>query len=206
MAVAQPIEDFSNGYERVADTYIAARGTQRAGVTPIGIPNVLAWAGTLPRGATILDVGCGPGVPVTQTLIEHGFTVYGVDASPRMVAAFRLRFPGVPCECSPIETSTFFDRRFDAAIAWGVIFLMPARVQPLAIARVAGALNPGGRFLFTAPREVGSWPDTMTGLISHSLGDAAYRTAIDAAGLTLVGEDVDAGGNHYYLSTTSSDG
>jgi SAM-dependent methyltransferase len=204
--MAQPVEDLSNGYERVADAYIAARGTPRAGVTAIGIPNVLAWAGTLPRGATILDVGCGPGIPVTQTLIEQGFTVYGVDASPRMVAAFQQRFPGVPCECRAIETSTFFDRRFDAAIAWGVIFLMPARVQPLAIARVAGALKPGGHFLFTAPREAGSWPDTMTGLMSHSLGDTAYRTAIEAAGLTLVGEDVDVGGNHYYLSATSSDG
>jgi SAM-dependent methyltransferase len=42
----------------------------------------------LPAGATVLDLGRGTGVPISQVLIEHGFNVYGVDASASMIAAF----------------------------------------------------------------------------------------------------------------------
>jgi 2-polyprenyl-3-methyl-5-hydroxy-6-metoxy-1,4-benzoquinol methylase len=194
MSEHDPAEDLTNGYEAIADRYIAAR----AGPRPIGIDAVLRWARTLPRGATILDVGCGPGVPVSQTLMKEGFTVYGVDASPRMVAAFRQRFPDTPCECSSVQRSNFFNRQFDAAIAWGLIFLLLEHLQPIAIANIARALKPGGRFVFTAPREIHSWTDNISRVTSYSLGEDAYRAAIEAAGLRWVASDVDVGNSHYY--------
>jgi len=49
----------------------------------------------LPDGANVLDLGCGTGVPITKTLIERGLHVYGIDASPSMLAAFRARFPAI---------------------------------------------------------------------------------------------------------------
>jgi hypothetical protein len=63
---------------------------------------------------------------------------------------------------------------------------------------VAAALKPRGRFLFTAPVEAGSWADLLTGRQSVSLGDSGYGEALQDAGLTIVGEEEDEGGNHYY--------
>lgn len=188
--------DTSNGYDSVAERFIEARARR----SPIGVAQVRRWARDLPAGAAILDVGCGHGVPISQTLIDEGFAVYAVDASPRMIAAFRDRFPCVPAVCESAEESGFFGLTFDAALAWGLIFLLPEDSQPGLIARVARALRPGGRFLFTAPRETGSWQDVLTGITSHSLGDAAYRAAIADAGLVFIGEDIDEGDNHYYLT------
>jgi 2-polyprenyl-3-methyl-5-hydroxy-6-metoxy-1,4-benzoquinol methylase len=79
----------SNGYEEVASAFIAGRGRNSSGV---GASVVAEWSQMLPGRATILDLGCGPGIPISQTLIERGFNVYGVDASPAMVAAFRPAF------------------------------------------------------------------------------------------------------------------
>jgi cyclopropane fatty-acyl-phospholipid synthase-like methyltransferase len=159
---------------------------------------VAEWSCLLPSGAAILDLGCGPGVPISQVLIERGFALHGVDASPSMIAAFRSRFPTIPVECAAVEDSGFFSRTFDGVIAWGLFFLLPEQAQRDLIVKIASSLRPGGRLLFTSPSQVCSWSDAMTGRESVSLGYEAYREALEAAGLELVDTFSDEGQNHYY--------
>jgi SAM-dependent methyltransferase len=137
--------------------------------------------------------------------MDDGLIVYGVDAAPTLIAAFRSRFPQAPAACEPVETSRFFERTFDGVVAVGLMFLLPADVQRALIRKVATALRPGGRFLFTAPVQRCSWADLQTGRESRSLGGGAYRTLLANVGFTLVGEDVDEGGNHYYDAVRSRD-
>jgi SAM-dependent methyltransferase len=193
--VANP--DKPTGYEDVAAEFIAGRGRNSSGV---GASVVADWSQTLPSDATVLDLGCGTGVPISQALIERGFEVYGVDASPKIVAAFRARFPSVPVECAAVEDSNFFGRTFDGVVAWGLFFLLDAEIQLRLIKKVAGVLQSRGRLLFTAPNEIGSWPDVMTGRSQFSLGYEEYRKALEAEGLLLVGTRRDEGENHYYLA------
>jgi cyclopropane fatty-acyl-phospholipid synthase-like methyltransferase len=160
---------------------------------------VADWSRMLLRGATVLDLGCGTGVPISQSLIEREFNVYGVDASPTMVAAFRARFPTVPVECAAVEESDFFGRTFDGVVSWGLFFLLDVEVQRRLIAKVAAVLPQGGRFLFTAPSQCCSWADAMTGRISRSLGHEAYREALEAEGMSLIGTHRDEADNHYYF-------
>jgi 2-polyprenyl-3-methyl-5-hydroxy-6-metoxy-1,4-benzoquinol methylase len=188
------MQDASNGYENIAEAFIRARRPS------IGPTVVRRWATGLQAGASILDLGCGSGVPISEALLQEGFTIHGVDASATLIAKFRERFPGVPVECSPVEESLFFNRSFDAAVAWGLMFLLPVDTQRSLIGKVARALNPHGQFLFTAPREAGTWSDGMTGLPSCSLGHEAYERELVAHGLRLVGNDVDEGDNRYYFT------
>ena len=117
--VAAP--DKSNGYEEIALTFISGRGRNHSGV---GASVVADWSQMLPAGATVLDLGCGTGVPISQALIERGFNVHGVDASPTMVAAFRANFPNIPVDCAAVEDSDFFGQTFDGVVAWGLLFLL----------------------------------------------------------------------------------
>ena len=159
------------------------------------------WSQMLPTGASVLDLGCGTGVPISQVLIERGFKLYGVDASPTIVAAFRARFPGTPVECAAVEQSDFFARSFDGVVAWGLIFLLDPEVQRTLIKKIGRLLQHGGRLLFTAPYETGSFPpDIMTGRPQFSLGYEEYRKALQAKGLLLLGTHRDVGGNHYYFA------
>jgi 2-polyprenyl-3-methyl-5-hydroxy-6-metoxy-1,4-benzoquinol methylase len=186
--------DKSNGYEEIAEHFMAARNSR------IGPSTVKEWSKTLPRGIAILDLGCGHGV-ISQVLMEEGFTVYGVDASAKLIAAFRQRFPGVEVECSAFEDSKFFGRTFDAIVAWGLIFLLPAEVQPLLIHKAGKALTPGGKFLFTFPQEAATWNDSLTGRESLSLGAERYKQILHAEGLVVEGTQVDEGDNFYYFAT-----
>lgn len=184
---------------RIAGIYIAGRGTRPRVGDAVGAGTVRAWAQAIPPEATVLDLGSGPGDPGTRILREAGLATYAVDASAAMVAAFRERFPGVPVEQNTAEASRFFDRTFDGVLAWGLLFLLKPAAQALVIGKVAGALNPGGRFLFTAPKEPLEWLDAMTDRPSQSLEAQTYERLLREAGLTWVAGAEDEGGNHYYF-------
>ena len=192
MAAKVP-QDKSNGYEEIADRFMLARNPQ------IGPATVREWSKTLPTGSSILDLGCGNGIPITQILIEEGFAVYGIDASAKMIAAFRANFPHAHAECAAVEGSAFFGRTFDGVVAWGLMFLLPPDIQTILIGKVASVLNSGGKFLFTSPRDAFTWKDIQTGRECLSLGLEKYHDMLRAAGLVLVGEASDEGENYYYF-------
>jgi predicted RNA methylase len=95
--------DESNGYESIAGDYIKGRGQA---VNGIGSSTARARARTFNKGSVILDLGCGTGIPVTNILLEAGLNAYAVDASPKMVEAFRQNFPDVPVACESVERSS----------------------------------------------------------------------------------------------------
>jgi len=188
--------DRSNGYESVAAEFLARRGSGRS--AGVGVRHVRNWAQTLPRGAAVIDLGCGPGFPITEVLVNEGLSVYGVDAAPSFVQAFRRNLPETPVVCESVEESLFFHRTFDAVLAWGLMFLLRPEAQRRLIERMAGILVPGGRLLFTSPPEPLVWNDAMTGLESCSLGAGEYRKQLSAAGLSVTSEYEDEGQNHYF--------
>lgn len=185
--------DHSNGYEAIATDYLAARSAQC-----IGSAQIAQWALSLPRPATLLDLGCGNGIPVTRELLAAGHCVFAIDASAAMIRAFQAEFPDVMARCEPVERSNFFNQRFDGVVAIGLMFLLPPQVQLNVIERISGVLQPNSRFLFTAPSEPVSWPDNMTGQSSRSLGKQQYIRALESAGMQLADTFVDEGNNHYY--------
>lgn len=185
--------DTSNGYEAFASEFMRYRGE-----SSIGVATVRRWALALKPGASILDLGCGHGVPIATALIDAGFIVYGIDASPTLTSTFCRRFPNAHVTCEAVEDSAFFARTFDGVLAIGLMFLLDSDAQRDLVQKVAQALTPGGRFLFTSPSQVCTWTDVLTGRASRSVGADGYKAILATAGLTLLDEYVDEGDNHYF--------
>lgn len=192
------VMDLSNGYEGVAAEFLARRGSGRS--TGVGVSEVRKWAQTLPSGASVIDLGCGSGFPITEVLAAEGLDVFAVDAAPSLVQSFRRNLPNTPVVCEAVQDSRFFDRTFHAALAWGLMFLLSAEDQRRLIQRMADRLMPGGRLLFTscAGTEPLVWNDAMTGLESRSLGAEEYRRRLSEVSLFVTGEYEDEGQNHYF--------
>ncbi len=188
--------DRSNGYEGVAVEFLARRGSGRS--TGVGVHAVREWARTLPSGAAVIDLGCGPGFPITEVLLAEGLDVFAIDAAPSFVEAFRRNLPKTPVVCEAVQDSTFFQRTFEGVLAWGLIFLLSPEDQRRLIQRIADILAPGGRLLFTSTAEPLVWNDAMTGLESRSLGAEEYRSQLSAVGLPVTSEYEDEGQNHYF--------
>ena len=185
--------DKSNGYEACAETFIRARNAR------IGPDEVREWAREFAAGAEVLELACGHGV-ISQVLVDQGLQLYAIDASSRLLAAFHQRFPEVQAECVAAEDSNYFGRTFDGVIAWGLMFLLPEETQRMVLAKVAKALKPGGRFLFTAPYATVTWEDGLTGLESRSLGVEVYESLLRELEFDIEPGRTDAGENYYYFA------
>ncbi|WP_427451814.1 class I SAM-dependent methyltransferase [Litorimonas sp. WD9-15] len=182
--------DRSHGWDAIAEDFMRLR-------SDAGVSTVRNWAHGLGEGTTVLDIGCGHGLPLTPVLVSAGLSVSAIDASPKMVAAYRQAFPAIPIACEPVEDSRFFDKKFDAILAIGLIFLLPEHAQRQFIDQVAKHLNPKGWFLFSAPRQICEWKDLQTGRASSSLGIEAYRACLAESGLAVIATDEDEGGSFY---------
>src|SRR3569833_4053525 len=130
--------DRSNGYERIAPEFLARRGSGRS--LGIGVNEVRKWARTLSLGAAVIDLGCGPGFPITEVLVAERLSAFGVAASPSFVEAFRRNLPNTPVVCEAVQDSRFFDRTFDGVLAWGLLFLLSPDAQRRLLEKIAGIL------------------------------------------------------------------
>ena len=155
------------------------------------------------RGARVLDIGCGNGLPITRTLLDAGHHVIGLDSSREMLARFRANLPATPVIRGLVQTSAFADEVFDAAVAWGVMFHLTHDDQAKAIASVSRVLRAGAPFLFTAgdvDDVDGGITGTMNGVTFHYYAVPSYRTLIAEHGLVLVHVYDDPGVSTYYLA------
>ena len=185
--------DSASAYEARAHEFLRGRDQ-----SPIGAQVVDRWSRTLGQGSAVIELGCGGGYPVTRVLHAAGLKLWAIDSSSTLVAAFRRRFPAIPVQCEKVQESDFFGRTYDAAIAIGLLFLLPEADQRSLIANVSRILVPGGRFLFTAPIETGNWIDMNTGMQCQSLGQAGYEECLSAAAFRVASTFKDRGENNYY--------
>src|SRR6185437_16646416 len=93
-------------------------------------------------GERILDLGCGDGA-LTEKLVAAGANVFGVDASPDMVAASKSR--GLNAHVAD-ACSLNFDAEFDAVFSNAALHWMK-RDPDAVIQGVRRALKPKGRFV-----------------------------------------------------------
>lgn len=180
-------------YEMQALKYLDARDRSR-----VEDEIVRSWARSLPSGSTVVDIACGGGHPITRVLVDSSLAVWGIDTSPTLLKQFRLRFPTVSTQCASALDSDYFGRTFEAAISIGLVFLLHEDEQLAFLHRVAEILVPRGRFLFTAPAEMGTWQDVTTGLECWSLGRLAYTRALEREGFRVIRTHIDKGENNYY--------
>ncbi|QCQ90207.1 class I SAM-dependent methyltransferase [Rhodococcus sp. SGAir0479] len=97
----------------------------------------------LPRGARVLDAGCGTG-RLGGELARRGHRVTAVDLDPVLVAAAR-EHPDLTVHEADLATLDLPGQRFDAVVAAGNVMIFVARgSERQVLARLAAHLVPGG--------------------------------------------------------------
>jgi SAM-dependent methyltransferase len=103
----------------------------------------------VPRGARVLDAGCGPG-RVGAFLAEAGHEVVGVDIDPELIEAANEDHPGPLWLVDDLATLDLpargIDEGFDAIVCAGNVmtFLAPS-TRGAVLARLRAHLRDGGR-------------------------------------------------------------
>lgn len=142
-----------------------------------GIWNDKGWhgrfIGRLGRGATVLDLGCGPGRPVAQNLADQGLHATGVDASPTMISLCRERLPDHDWIVADMRGLTL-GRHFDGILAWDSFFHLNHDDQRLMFAVFADHALTGAWLMFnTGPQHDEA--------IGEYRGDTLYHASLSPA-------------------------
>lgn len=146
------------------------------------------FAALLPvRGRTILDIGCGTGVPIAQHLIGLGCQVTGLDSSSAMIEMCADRFPGHRWDIADMRTLDL-GRTFDGILAWDSLFHLSATDQRRMFPIFGRHAAPGTALMFTsgpsAGEQLGNWQGEV--LFHASLDSAEYRTLLNTNGFDVV--------------------
>lgn len=144
----------------------------------------------LPERAHVLDLGCGCGIPASRWLVDHGFTVTGIDLSPVQIERARRLVPGADFRCADMTKIDFPDGAFDAIICFYAIIHVPLPEQPPLFHAMHRWLKRGGWLLASAGSR--AWTGTeddwlgagATMYWSHE-GTETYLRWVEEAGFRL---------------------
>ena len=185
-------------YDLIADWYALERDDQT------GVPESITLAGSIPRGSLVVDVGCGNGVPITRALLNAGHRVIGLDSSSAMLAQFRQNCPEALAVRGIVQSCPFFDRVFDAAVAWGVMFHLNPEDAIQAIANVSRIVKRGAPFLFTSGdvHSLDGKEGEMNGVTFRyfSYSVLSYRRILSDHGFAFLDVHAESGNNTSYLA------
>lgn len=162
------------------------------------------FAGHIPDGGEILDLGCGGGEPVARHLIDHGYRLTGVDIAPSMIRLARTRFHRHRWIEADMRRFGAESGAYDGIIAWSSLFHLEQEAQEKLIRRMAVWLKPGGVALFNTGPARGVAIGELEGddLFHASLAPHEYRAVFMECRLSEIAhriEDPDCGGMTVWL-------
>ncbi len=129
------------GYNTVAKEYLKIRSENSEDVRLLQ-----ELIQRLPKGARVLDVGCGAGVPVTKILSEY-FDVTGVDFAEAQIELARRFVPKARFMCQDMTRLSFPPHSFDAICSYYAIIHVPREEHAQLLANFYRMLKPGGLLL-----------------------------------------------------------
>jgi SAM-dependent methyltransferase len=140
-AGGEPKRVVRNGYDAVAESYLADR-PRDAG----DLPALEEITALVPAGGRVLDLGCGAGVPVTEHLLELGYTAAGLDLSMTQLLLARESLAGSWTQ-GDMTALPFGAGSFDGVVAYYSIIHVPREEHPAIVREIRRVLVPDGRAL-----------------------------------------------------------
>src|ERR1700704_4432125 len=101
--------------------------------------------------STVLELGCGGGLPVAATVVAAGHDVVGVDLSTKQIDLAARNVPGGQFLVGDIAEQDFAPAAFDAVLLLYVITHVPREKWAAVLRKVSRWLTPGGWLLLTVP-------------------------------------------------------
>jgi len=130
-----------------AVSWLLTRGRERA------FRERLVDLARIELGDAVLDVGCGTGTLAlaAKRRVGPGGVVYGIDASPEMIARARKKAEkadaGVVFQTAVVESLPFPDARFDVVLSTLMLHHLPRPAREQCVREIRRVLRPGGRLL-----------------------------------------------------------
>jgi SAM-dependent methyltransferase len=171
------------GYDVIGEGYLEQFGSSQVRDQWLG--KLIAL---LPIHSRVLDLGCGPGVPVTREVAARGHDVVGIDGSAAQISFARAKVPNANFIHADMTRIEFAPASLDAVAAFYSITHIPREEHAGLLRRIASWLKPGGVFLASlGADESPDWKGNWLGVemfFSH-YGAEANEQLVRDAGLNI---------------------
>ena len=131
-------------YDLIAERWSGERGSSSFRERPY----VERFMQLATPGGHILDLGCGPGTPIARHLLDRGYRVTGVDASPEMLRLARTNCPEAELVQADM-VSVDLPGGYDGIVAWDSVFHLPKAQHKRVFEAMARWLLPGAPLLLS---------------------------------------------------------
>jgi ubiquinone/menaquinone biosynthesis C-methylase UbiE len=139
----EPKKIVEKGYDELAEKYMRIRKLETRDVTFL---NLLFER--IPRGARVLELGCGSGLPLTKMMAER-YIVTGVDISQNQIDLARKNVPGVEFIKQDMTNLDFPDESFEAVTSYLAILHLPREEKVELYRNIHRMLKKGGILLMS---------------------------------------------------------
>jgi ubiquinone/menaquinone biosynthesis C-methylase UbiE len=185
-AMGDFLSDTRRSYDATADAFADWISGELA-TKPLDRAMLTAFA-DLVQGP-VADIGCGSG-RITAFLHELGVPTFGIDLSPKMVAAARRTYPHLRFTEGTMTALDLDDSTLGGVVAWYSTIHLPDEDLPAALTELHRVLAPGGhlQLAFQAGDEVvhrtdaGGHPVTLD---FHHRQPDRMAELVHAAGFTV---------------------
>jgi cyclopropane fatty-acyl-phospholipid synthase-like methyltransferase len=148
--------------------------------------------GKIPEGGSVLDLGCGVGIPFDKYLVERGFQVTGIDISQKQIDLSKKNVPSARFLKGDFSEFDFGNSKFDAIMSFYAVFHIPREEHKDLFIRMKNLLKKNGIFLVslgTSDEEYGEESDWCGVTMAWSTYDPeTYKKMIDEVGLKILEE------------------
>ena len=190
MAMDQNIDLVKRGYNQIAKTYSQHRVSLHAEKYLYQLLKMLK------KQATILDLGCGNGLPVDSILIKNDFLLFGIDISPVQIAMAQKNLPQGSFVVKNMLDLKDGEYQVDAVVSFYALFHIP-KVRHLEMLKKINSFlpNKGWLLITMGDRDFeGEHQLLGTKMWSSQFGVEKNRQLIKQAGFEIILDKIDHSG------------
>lgn len=173
-------------YENLGKKYLDYRSSLKSDTY------VRAFMRKLKKNSSILDVGCGAGIPVDDLLTKAGHEVAGIDLSPSLINLARKLVPAASYRIGDMRNLQTSEYSVDAVVCLYSLFHVP-RINHRKMIKVFGSFLPvGGWMLLSMGDRAYEGEHEMYGVKSFSSqwGSVENRRIIESVGFRVYIDEI----------------
>lgn len=131
-------------YDKIAKTYDQQRNKYKNNLL------LAKFSSLVLKGARVIDLGCGAGVPVAKFLVSKGYNVTGIDFSDAMLKLARMKVPKAKFVHMDMTKMKFKPGSFDGAVSFYAIIHIPRQKHSAIYKNLHRILKAGSVMLVNA--------------------------------------------------------
>ncbi len=179
------------GYEKAAENYASKRDQFK------NLKYLDQFAKLIQPKGTILDIGCGAGLPVDKFLAEKGFAVNGIDISEKMIKLAKRNVPEGFFEVKDMSKLKEEEYCIDGIVSFYAIFHTAREKHEEIFKKFASFMPNGGYILVTMGASY--WEGSEENFHGAKMywshyGAGRNKQLIENAGFKIILDEIDTSG------------